>query len=136
MKLSVLALDYDGTIARDDRIDASVLDAITLARRRGITVVLVTGRRLDDLRRVAGDLHFLDAVVAENGALMHFPDGGLTTTLAPPVPPQFVTQLRKRGIPFQEGQCLVDANASDAPRILDVIRESSCRLSCCSTAAR
>jgi hydroxymethylpyrimidine pyrophosphatase-like HAD family hydrolase len=124
MKLSVLALDYDGTIARDDRIDASVLDAIALARRRGITVMLVTGRRLDDLRRVAGDLRFLDAVVAENGALMHFPDGGLTTTLAPPVPPQFVTQLRKRGIPFQEGQCLVDASANDAPRILDVIRES------------
>ena len=68
MKFSVLALDYDGTIARDDRVDPSVLDGIAEARRRGIAVMLVTGRRLDDLRRVAGELHFVDGVVAENGA--------------------------------------------------------------------
>ena len=40
MKLSVLALDYDGTIARDDRLDPGVLDAIGMARRRGVTVLL------------------------------------------------------------------------------------------------
>jgi len=38
-----------------------------------VTVILVTGRILDDLRRVAGDLSFVDAVVAENLALVHFP---------------------------------------------------------------
>jgi hypothetical protein len=36
VKLSVLALDYDGTIARNDRLDASVRDAIADARRRGV----------------------------------------------------------------------------------------------------
>ena len=123
MKLTVLALDYDGTIARDDRLDPSVLDSITEARRRGVAVMLVTGRRLDDLRRVAGDLRFADGVVAENGALMHFPDGGLTTTLAPPIPAQFVARLRERGIPFQAGQCLIEADATSAPQMLDAIRE-------------
>jgi hydroxymethylpyrimidine pyrophosphatase-like HAD family hydrolase len=123
VKLSVLALDHDGTIAFDDRIDPSVLDAIADARRRGIVVMLVTGRRLDDLRRVAGDLHFVDAVVAENGALVHFPDGGLTTTLAPPIPASFVARLRQEGIRVHEGQCLIDGSASDAPRMLDIIRE-------------
>jgi hydroxymethylpyrimidine pyrophosphatase-like HAD family hydrolase len=49
MKLSVLALDYDGTIARNDRLDPDVLDAIGIARRRGVTVLLVTGRVLGDL---------------------------------------------------------------------------------------
>jgi hydroxymethylpyrimidine pyrophosphatase-like HAD family hydrolase len=29
-------LDYDGTIARDDRFDPSVLDAIAETRRRGM----------------------------------------------------------------------------------------------------
>jgi hydroxymethylpyrimidine pyrophosphatase-like HAD family hydrolase len=72
VKLTVLALDYDGTIALNDRFDRSVLDAIATARRQGIAVMLVTGRGLDDLRRVAGDLHFVDRVVAENGALVHF----------------------------------------------------------------
>lgn len=123
VKLTVLALDYDGTIARGDRLDPSVRDAIADARRRGIAVMLVTGRRLDDLQRVAGDLRFVDGIVAENGALLHFPDGGLTTTLAPPIPPEFVIRVQERGISFQAGQCLIDADASSAPQLLDTIRE-------------
>jgi hypothetical protein len=73
MKLSVIALDHDGTIARADVLDPSVREAIAEARTSGIIVLLVTGRILDDLRRVAGDLHFVDGVIAENGAVLHFP---------------------------------------------------------------
>ena len=123
MKLSVIALDYDGTISRHDRLDTFMTDAIADARRRGIAVMLVTGRRLDDLRRVAGRLEFVDSVVAENGAVVHFPDGGLTTTLGPPIPPAFVARLQKEGIPFQAGHCLIEGDAGAAPRMLDVIRE-------------
>ena len=122
MKLSVIALDYDGTIARGDVLDASVRDAIAAARRRGIVVLLVTGRILDDLRRVAGDLHFVDGVVAENGAIVYFPASGRTTVLATAVPEAFVAELQRRGIPCRAGQCLVDAEASEAPRLLEVIR--------------
>jgi hydroxymethylpyrimidine pyrophosphatase-like HAD family hydrolase len=123
MKLSVLALDYDGTIARDDRLDPSVRDAIAEARRRGVRVMLVTGRTLNDLQRAAGELDFVDGVVAENGAIVHFPDGGLTAPLAPPLPPAFAAGLEKRGIQFAAGECLVDADASAAPLMLEVIRE-------------
>jgi len=69
MKFSVLALDYDGTIAHDGKLDSDVRAAIGEVRSRGIAVVLVTGRILSDLRSVAGDLDFVDAVVAENGPL-------------------------------------------------------------------
>ena len=72
MKLSVLALDYDGTLTCDDGPDPSALSAIAYARRRNVIVMLVTGRILDDLRRVAGELRFVDGVVAENGAVVHF----------------------------------------------------------------
>jgi hydroxymethylpyrimidine pyrophosphatase-like HAD family hydrolase len=123
MKLSVIALDYDGTITRDDRLDTPMREAIADARRQGVAVMLVTGRRLDDLRRVAGRLQFVDSVVAENGALVHFPDGGLTTTLAPPTPPAFITRLQQDGIAFEAGQCLIEADASAAPRMLNAIRE-------------
>jgi hydroxymethylpyrimidine pyrophosphatase-like HAD family hydrolase len=122
MKISVLALDYDGTIARNDELDPAVRDAIATARTAGITVLLATGRSLSELRRVAGELHFVDAVVAENGAVVHFPEAGYTSLLAPPIPPEFVAELRRRGVPCQPGQCLVDAHANDAARILDVIR--------------
>jgi hydroxymethylpyrimidine pyrophosphatase-like HAD family hydrolase len=122
VKLSVIALDYDGTVARGDVLDPQVREAIALARTQGIVVLLVTGRILDELRRVAGDLHFVDGVIAENGAVLHFPDSGRTTALAPPVPQGFVTELRRRGIVFSAGQCLVDADANDAPRLLELIR--------------
>jgi len=122
VKLSVIALDYDGTVARGDVLDPSVREAIAAARTRGIVVLLVTGRILDELRRVAGDLHFVDGVIAENGAVMHFPDSGRTSALAPRVPDGFLAELRRRGIPFAAGQCLVDADANHAPQLLDVIR--------------
>jgi hypothetical protein len=99
-----------------------VREAIAAARTRGIVVLLVTGRILDELRRVAGDLHFVDGVIAENGAVIHFPDSGRTSTLAPSVPEGFLVELRRRGIPFTAGQCLVDADVSEAPRLLEVIR--------------
>ncbi len=122
MKLSVVALDYDGTIARGDTLDNSVRDAIATARTRGIVVLLVTGRILDELRRVAGDLHFVDGVIAENGGVVHFPDSDHTSMLAPPIPEHFVAELRRRAVPFHAGQTLVDADAREAPRVLEVIR--------------
>jgi hydroxymethylpyrimidine pyrophosphatase-like HAD family hydrolase len=121
VKLSVIALDYDGTIARSDVMDPSMRGAIAAARKQGIVVLLVTGRILDDLRRVAGDLHFVDGVIAENGAVLHFPDVGHTSTLAPPVPERFIVELRRQGIPFRAGQCLVDADASEGPKLLQVV---------------
>ena len=122
VKLSAIALDYDGTIAQRDVLDPAVRTAIADARTRGILVLLVTGRILDQLRHVVGDLHFVDGVVAENGALLHFPQNGHTSRLASPVSRPFVDELQRRGIPCVVGQCLIDAAASEAPRLLDVIR--------------
>jgi hydroxymethylpyrimidine pyrophosphatase-like HAD family hydrolase len=122
MKLAAVALDYDGTITRGDRPDEAVRDAIAALRSNGILVLLVTGRILSELIRVAGDLHFVDGVVAENGAVVYFSNTGHTSTLAPPIPDVFLRELGRRGIPYRAGQCLVDARADDAARILEVVR--------------
>jgi hydroxymethylpyrimidine pyrophosphatase-like HAD family hydrolase len=122
MKLTALALDYDGTIARHDVLDPDVRAAIAEVRTAGVPVLLVTGRILDDLRRVSGDLHFVDAVVAENGAVLHVPASGHTSMLAPCVPRAFVDEVARRGLPVAVGHSLVDARSADAPQLLDVIR--------------
>jgi hypothetical protein len=122
MRLSVFALDYDGTTARGDVLDPAVRSAIAEARERGIIVLIVTGRILSDLERAAGDLHFVDGVVAENGAVIYFPDSSHTSVVAPPVNAAFLAELMRRGIPHQAGRCLIDADAADAPRLLDAIR--------------
>lgn len=122
MKLFALALDYDGTIAANDRLDPRVREAIAEARTRNIAVILVTGRILDELRRAAGDLHFVDAVIAENGAELHFPESDHTTHLAPPVPRAFVEELQRQGLPCRIGHSLIDADAGLAPQLLQIIR--------------
>src|SRR5687768_16014360 len=122
MKLFALALDYDGTIATNDQLDPRMREAIAQARTRNIAVILVTGRLLDELRRVAGDLHFVDAVIAENGALLYFPESDHATHLAPPVPSVFVDELGRQGVPSRIGHSLIDADADVAPQLLQIIR--------------
>ena len=122
MRFSVLALDYDGTIARDGALDLDVRSAIGEARSRGISVILVTGRILSDLRRVTGSLDFVDAVVAENGAVLLFPDG-TSRLIGQPPPAIFVEELRRRGVDFTAGQCVVETDAPAAPQILSIIRD-------------
>lgn len=122
MKFSVLALDFDGTIARRDTLDPDVREAITLLRTLGIVVIIVTGRILDDLRQVTGGLEFVDAVVAENGAVVEFPATGYRTRSGSPPPWTFVNALRDRSIRIDVGEVVVEADATAAPDILDVIR--------------
>ena len=57
VKLTVIALDYDGTIASGETLDPSVRETVADA---WITVLLVTERILGELRRVAGDLHCVE----------------------------------------------------------------------------
>jgi hydroxymethylpyrimidine pyrophosphatase-like HAD family hydrolase len=121
MKFSVLALDYDGTIARDGRADPAVLEAIKEARARQIVVLLVTGRILSDLRRVLADQGLFDAVVAENGAVLAFPNGR-TRVLGRPPSQEFLDELRRLEVRFESGECVLQADASAAPKILDAVR--------------
>ena len=122
MKFSALALDYDGTIARDGSLDPDVRSAIAEVRSRGIAVVFVTGRILEELRQLTGGLGFVDAVVAENGAVLDFP-GGNSRMIGHPVQPIFLEELRRPGIEFKAGQCVVETDATWAPQVLAVIRE-------------
>jgi hypothetical protein len=122
MKFEVLALDYDGTIARDGVLDPDVRAAVMAARERGIVAVLVTGRILADIDRAAGGLEFVDALVAENGAVIAFPNGH--SRLLGQSPPQiFLDQLRQLDIDFAVGQCIVDTGAASAQKILELIRK-------------
>lgn len=122
MKFGILALDYDGTIARDGVLDPDVRSAIAEVRTRGIVVVLVSGRILSDLKRATGGIEFVDAVVAENGAVLALPNGR-TRPLGDPPPQAFLAELHRRGIQFATGECVVDADASSGQQILTVIRE-------------
>jgi len=122
MRLAAFAVDFDGTLTRDGRLASDVRNAIASVRDRGIKVILVTGRRLDDLIRSTGNVDCFDAVVAENGAVLHFPRRGQTIPLAPPPSAVFLDELQRRSISFDVGASVVETDASCAPSVIDAIR--------------
>jgi HAD superfamily hydrolase (TIGR01484 family) len=71
-----LATDYDGTLAHHGTVSAKTLAAIHRLRASGKKLVLVTGRRLEELKQVFPDIGLCDFVVAENGALRYWPTTG------------------------------------------------------------
>jgi len=98
MKYLALATDYDGTIAHHGVVDPATIDALCRFRESGRKIFLVTGRELPDLFNVFSEVSMFDHVVAENGALLYYPDTGEQRPLACPPPQQFVDCLRKQGV--------------------------------------
>ena len=123
LRFRVLALDYDGTVALGGTLHPDVRAALAEVRAGGVAVLLVTGRRLDDLRAVAGDLGFADAVIGEGGAVVLYPESGLSFALSAPPSPVLLDDLRRLGIAAVAGQSVIEAEASFAPVILDLIRK-------------
>jgi Cof subfamily protein (haloacid dehalogenase superfamily) len=67
----LLALDIDGTLLRSDKtVSPRTLQALSAARRAGVRIVLVTGRRYPAARRVAAQLPCKTDLVLHNGALI------------------------------------------------------------------
>jgi hydroxymethylpyrimidine pyrophosphatase-like HAD family hydrolase len=123
VRLRALALDYDGTLAEDGVLHPHARAAIEEARRRGLVVVLVTGRILADLRQHLGDLELFDAVVAENGAVVAYPHAERTSHSSAHCPAGLVELLRARGVETRVGECVVETAASACQAVLQAVRE-------------
>jgi hydroxymethylpyrimidine pyrophosphatase-like HAD family hydrolase len=117
MRFAALACDYDGTLASGDRIGPEALAALVRARQAGTRLILVTGRTFFELTRVCERLDLFDGVVAENGAVLHFPAAGLLRDLAPPPAPRLLAELDHRGILYQVGRVIVATARSDEPGV-------------------
>jgi hydroxymethylpyrimidine pyrophosphatase-like HAD family hydrolase len=123
MDFAALATDYDGTIARDGRVEDSTRRALETARRGGLRLVLVTGRILDDLGTIFAPFDLFDRIVAENGAVLHDPATGASRMLASPPPPALLRALRDAAVPYLAGQTIVDALQAYEPVFARTIRE-------------
>ncbi len=116
-----VASDFDGTMA-EGQIAADTLAAVDEARARGTRVILVTGRIMSELHAAFPDVEdHVDAVVAENGAVVITPVG--VRQVAAPIGRAVSAALTARGVAHRSGQVLVAAAADDEPAALEVIRE-------------
>jgi hypothetical protein len=118
VKLRVLALGFDGTVAADGRLDGGVADAIRDARRAGVMTVLVSGRMLADLQALLPAPDLFDAVVAEGGAVVHMANDAGPVVLARAPDAALVAELQRRNVAHRRGRCMVEADAVAAPDVL------------------
>ena len=124
MPIRTLATDYDGTIATHGTVDPDTLGALRRLRDAGGTLVLVTGRELPQLKEVFPDLPLFHVVVAENGALLYWPETGKERPLCDPPEEAFVLALRERGVtPLSVGRVIVATYEPHETTVLQVIRD-------------
>ncbi|HUK61532.1 MAG TPA: HAD family hydrolase [Stellaceae bacterium] len=108
MQFKALATDFDGTLAADGIVADATLAALERLRRSGRKLILVTGRRLDDLAQVFARMELFDRIIAENGALLHDPASGASEVLAEPPPPALAAFLAARNAsPLGVGRVVV-----------------------------
>ncbi|HVV17324.1 MAG TPA: HAD family hydrolase [Polyangia bacterium] len=124
MLYHALACDYDGTLAPRGEILPETRAALQRLRATGRRVLLVTGRRLEDLQQVCPDLSVFDAVVSENGAVYSKPSVPAPRLLAPAPPQAFIDRLRARGVaPLDRGGVIVATVQPHEREVVDAIRE-------------
>ena len=124
MQFRVIATDYDGTLANDERVDQKTLQALASVRKSGRKLMLVTGRELESLRRVFPHLGLFDLVVAENGALLYHPSTGEEKLLGKAPPAAFVEMLRRSGVnSLSVGRSVVATLKPDEAEVYKVIEE-------------
>lgn len=122
MAHSILASDYDETLADGGRVRPRTLAAIARLKQSGRRFLLVTGRVIEDLERVFPELAVCDYVVGENGAVLYCPADGRLRPLTETPPPAFVSSLRERGVtPLEVGHVVVATRAPQQAAVLDTI---------------
>jgi hydroxymethylpyrimidine pyrophosphatase-like HAD family hydrolase len=125
VNVHVFATDYDGTIAERNTVSQTTAKALERVRATGRKLLLVTGRMLPDLQRVCPDAErMFDAIVAENGGLVYFPDRREVRRLGDVPEPALLEALRRRGVPFEVGSAIVATGAPFAEAALSAIRET------------
>ncbi len=121
LRYSVLASDYDGTLALDGTVAEATIDALRRFKEAKGIFLLVTGRDMDDLRSVFPELGICDLIVAENGALIYEPATGKECLLGPEPPPQFIAALKARGVePILPGRVIVSTRQPHENTVLAV----------------
>jgi len=98
MYFAALATDYDGTVAHDGRLQDETVAGLERLRASGRTLIMVTGRELDELKTVCDRLDLFELVVAENGALLYDPRTEEEALLTSGPSMELVERLKAEGV--------------------------------------
>jgi hydroxymethylpyrimidine pyrophosphatase-like HAD family hydrolase len=110
----VIAVDVDGTLFDGVGVADQAVAALRGARATGHHVVIVTGRRWEELGRVVPTIvELTNRVVCEEGGVLVNVDTGELTLLADPVEPQLLAALIAADVPdLDVGHVVIGAPTS------------------------
>lgn len=129
MRYFALASDYDGTLAEHGKVNQNTIESLERLKNTGRKLLLVTGRRLPELLDIFPEVKLFDIVIAENGALLYYPETGEQKPLADPPPPQFIKKLKEYKVsPFTVGKVIVATWRPFETEVLKVIHELGLQL--------
>jgi hydroxymethylpyrimidine pyrophosphatase-like HAD family hydrolase len=123
VRYKVLAIDFDGTLAHDGRVDESTVNGLRQARAGAVQLVMVTGRELSDLFNTFDHSDLFDLIVAENGAVLYDPASQRIETLSAPPPPALVEILERQSVPLSVGHSIVATVEPYEQQVLAAIRD-------------
>lgn len=124
MRFTVLACDYDGTLAAHGSMGEAVVKALENCRASGRKLVMVTGRELPELLEVCSHVRQFEWIVAENGGLLYNPASGEAKPLGPAPSAEFVATLKRREVqPCTTGAVIVSTLQPHETVVLQTIRD-------------
>ena len=124
MRYYILATDYDGTLARDGKVNSQTVDKLKQLKLTGRILVLVTGREMKYLTEDFPGYKIFDHIVAENGAVLYEVMSGKEQLLGDPPDPHFIRSLEEHGVrPISVGKVIVATWEPHELIVLQVIKE-------------
>lgn len=122
-RYTAIACDYDGTLAREGRVEDDTVRELRRLAATGQRLIMVTGRIVDELLTVCSCADLFDCVVAENGAVLYWPESGKIEPLCAPIPDDFAKDLARRGVkPLAAGKIVLASQVGNENMIQEAIR--------------
>ncbi len=124
MYLHVLATDFDGTLTEDGKVAEETWNALWDAKSKGLTIILVTGRRLEALTALGPFDELCKAIVAENGAVVYLPDSEIILYPFGHLPAELLTPLQKMDIPLELGSVIAATWVPHDIAVMDLLSKT------------
>ena len=106
-RFQAIACDYDSTLAHEGRVAPETVEVLRRARGAGKKLILITGRRLEDLGCVFSETSVFDLIVGENGGLLWHPTTKAEELLCAEPTARFLAALTLRQVPVSVGKTVV-----------------------------
>ena len=121
--LKVLSTDLDGTLAKDGVVPSKTWDLLRQVKKAGMTLILATGRVIDNFINDGPFVEIFEAIVAENGAVVFFPRKNLVKQPFGRLSPLLIQRLEGLNIPLERGMSIVATRIPHDEIVMKVLQE-------------